>query len=134
MIKKRFGFRRGVRIFQSWLSIFLGAFLWASCGRPANLVMVNVAGLEPSITELHVQLTLDGTKARNLQPSDADPDAYSFAVYKEMYRFGIEIPSGTQQLGVHIDGLNTNRVIIKVADGQLNLNQQQDLNVSLRLP
>ena len=108
--------------------------LSTSCGRPESLVVVSVTGLDPALTELRVTMTLDGVMARNGQPTPEDPDASSFSVYKDMQRFGIDVPVGTQKLGVHIDGLNTARVVVRTGSGQLDLTQRKDLDVALVAP
>lgn len=109
----------------------MGLVLGAGCGRPDTLVLVNVSGLETEIRELRVTMTLDGVAAKNGQPTSEDPDAMSFAIYKDMQRFGIDVPMGTQKLGVNIDGLNTFRVVVRTGSGMLDLAQRKDLDVVL---
>lgn len=106
----------------------------SACGRPDTLVIVTVQGLEPSITELLITLTLDGVPARNAQPTPDDPDSASFSVYKDRQRFGIDVPSSTQTLGIDLRGLNTSRVVVKRGSAQLDLGQSKDLEVTLYTP
>ena len=114
-------------------ALLMGALLCgASCGRPDTLVLVNVTGLEPEIKELRVTMTLDGVAARNGQPTPDDPDAMSFSIYKDMQRFGIDVPMGTSKLGVKVDGLNTYRVAVRTGSNMIDLAQQKDLDVMLR--
>ena len=103
----------------------------SACGTPENLVLVNVAGLESTITELRVSLTLDGAAARNPMPAAENPDSTSFAVYKDMRRFGVEVPSGTKQLGISVEGLNTARVAVKTGSTTVDLTQRRDATITL---
>lgn len=105
----------------------------AGCGR-SDLVLVSVGGIEPAITELHVTMSLDGVMARNAQPTADDPDAYSFAVYKDMQRFGVEVPVDTRILSLRIDGINTLRSVLKIGSAELDLSQRRELTVVLQLP
>lgn len=101
------------------------------CGTPDNLVIVNVGGLEPAITELRVTLTLDGAMARNSMPSQDNPDTTSFAVYKDMRRFGVEVPVGTRQLGISVEGLSTARVAVRTGSVTVDLSQRRDTTITL---
>lgn len=112
------------------LSLWLLGLLPA-CGTPDNLVLVNVAGLESAITELRVSLTLDGAAARNPMPAADNPDSTSFAVYKDMRRFGVEVPTGTVQLGISVEGLNTARVAVKTGSTTVDLTQRRDATITL---
>lgn len=111
------------------LAVALGAL--PACGTPDNLVLVNVSGLESAITELRVSLTLDGAAARNTMPSADNPDTTSFAVYKDMRRFGVEVPAGTKQLGISVEGLNTARVAVKTGSTTVDLTQRHDASIAL---
>jgi len=103
----------------------------SGCGAPDNLVLVNISGLESAITELRVSLTLDGAAARNPMPSADNPDTTSFAVYKDMRRFGVEVPAGTKQLGISVEGLNTARVAVKTGSTTVDLTQRHDASIAL---
>ncbi len=105
--------------------------LAASCGTPDNLVVVNVSGLEPAIAELRVTLTLDGATARNPMPPAENPDTTSFAVYKDMRRFGVEVPVGTKQLGISVEGLSTARVAVRTGSATVDLSQRHDATITL---
>lgn len=114
------------------LGLFLGWFGAATgCGTPDNLVVVNVSGLEPAITELRVTLTLDGTMAKNPMPPSDNPDITSFAVYKDMRRFGVEVPAGTKQLGINVEGLSTARVALRTGSTTVDLAQRRDAAITL---
>jgi hypothetical protein len=113
------------------LALGLVALLVASCGLPEDLVVVQVSGLEPAITELRVTITLDMIAAKNLHPVSEVPDPNSFTVYQDMQRFGIQIPAGTSTLGVSIEGLNTAREVRKRGNGTINLAQGQEMRVTL---
>ena len=78
--------------------------LFTACGTPDNLVLVNISGLESAITELRVSLTWTARRRGNTMPSADNPDTTSFAVYKDMRRFGVEVPAGTKQLGISVEG------------------------------
>lgn len=101
------------------------------CGTPDNLVIVNIGGLEPAITELRVTLTLDGAMARNSMPAQDNPDTTSFAVYKDMRRFGVEVPLGTRQLGISVEGLSTARVAVRTGSVTVDLSQRRDTTITL---
>lgn len=101
------------------------------CGRPDDLVLVTVEGLEATITELHVTMTLDGVQAKNSQPSADDPDINSFSVFQDMTHFGVEVPAGVQTLALSVSALNTSRVTVKSATGQLDLRQTKDILLKL---
>jgi hypothetical protein len=116
------------------LALGLLALGGASCGRPDSLVLVNVTGLDPTVRELLVTMTLDGTMAKNGQLTAEDPSATSFTVYKDMQHFGIDVPTGTKRLGVKIDGLNVARVVVRTGNGELELAQRKDLDVALHAP
>lgn len=103
----------------------------SGCGTPDNLVLVNVSGLESAITELRVSLTIDGAAARNPMPSTDNPDTTSFAVYKDMRRFGVEVPAGTKQLGISVEGLNTARVAVKTGSTTVDSTQRHDASIAL---
>lgn len=119
----------------AFAALALGLALGAGCGRPETLVLVNVTGLDDTtIRELRVTMTLDGVAAKNGQPTAEDPDAMSFAVYKDMQRFGIDVPTGTQKLGVNIDALNSFRVAVRTGSGMVDLTQRKDLDVALHTP
>jgi hypothetical protein len=120
------------RLGRSLAGLALLLILATGCGRSASLVIVSVSGLEPAITELRVTMTLDGTPAKNQQPTADDPDASSFSVFKNMQSFGIQVPAGSQTLGVNIDGLNTSRAVVRTGSGTLDVSQQQDLAVAIR--
>jgi hypothetical protein len=105
--------------------------LGADCGTPENLVVVNISGLEPAITELRVTLTLDGATARNPMPPVDNPDTTSFAVYKDMRRFGVEVPVGTKQLGISVEGLSTARVAVRTGSATVDLSQKRDTSIAL---
>lgn len=120
---------------RSWLAL-AGLALAAisglpGCGTPDNLVLVNVTGLETAITELRVSLTLDGAAARNTMPPSENPDTTSFAVYKDMRRFGVEVPMGTRQLGISVEGLNTARIAVKTGSATVDLTQRRDAAIML---
>lgn len=124
--------------FSAWLLragaalvLWVVAGLYPGCGTPENLVIVNVSGLETTITELRVSLTLDGAAARNSMPGSDNPDTTSFAVYKDMRRFGVEVPSGTRQLGINIEGLSTARVALKTGSATIDLTQRRDATITL---
>lgn len=101
------------------------------CGRPDDLVVVSVDGLTSAITELHVTMTLDGVQAKNSQPSADDPDVNSFSVFQDMSHFGVQVPAGVQTLALSVSALNTSRVTVKSATGQLDLRQTKDLQLKL---
>lgn len=111
----------------------LGASL-AGCGLPDDLVVVHVNGLETAITELRVTLTLDGATAKNSMPTVDSPDTGSFAVYKDMRRFGVQVPGGTRTLGVTVEGLNTARVTVRVGSASVDLSQTHDATVAIERP
>lgn len=111
----------------------LGASL-AGCGLPDDLVVVHVNGLETAITELRVTLTLDGATAKNSMPTADSPDTGSFAVYKDMRRFGVQVPGGTRTLGVTVEGLNTARVTVRVGSASVDLSQTHDATVAIERP
>lgn len=123
-------------IAQALLSLGLlgGVAAHAGCGRPDNLVLVNVTGLESSITELHVTMTLDSVPAKNGKPLTDETDPNSFSVFQDMSRFGVEVPAGVQTLALSVSGLNTSRVVVKSATGQLDLRQGKELSLALHLP
>lgn len=116
------------------LGLLGGVVADAGCGRPDNLVVVSVTGLETGITELHVTMTLDSVPAKNAQPSADDPDLNSFSVFQDMQRFGVEVPTGVQTLALSVSALNTSRVVVKSATGQLDLRQGKELSLALHLP
>lgn len=116
------------------LGLLGGVAVDAGCGRPDNLVVVSVTGLETGITELHVTMTLDSVPAKNAQPSPDDPDINSFSVFQDMQRFGVEVPTGVQTLALSVSALNTSRVVVKSATGQLDLRQSKELSLALHLP
>lgn len=120
---------------RTWLRFavlgLLLAGLLPGCGTPDNLVLVSITGLEPTITELRVSLTLDGAAARNPMPAADNPDTTSFAVYKDMRRFGVEVPPGTKQLGISVEGLNTARVAVKTGSATVDLSQRREAAITL---
>ena len=113
------------------LSLLTGIASDGGCGRPDDLVVVSVDGLTSAITELHVTMTLDGVQAKNSQPSADDPDINSFSVFQDMSHFGVEVPAGVQTLALSVSALNTSRVTVKSATGQLDLRQTKDLQLKL---
>lgn len=116
----------------AWASLLAAVLgLFSGCGQPDNLVIVQINGLEPAITELRVTLTLDGAMARNSMPAADNPDTTSFAVYKDMRRFGVEVPAGTRQLGISVEGLTTARVALRTGSTTIDLSQQHDTTISL---
>jgi hypothetical protein len=121
---------------RRWALVGIGsaALFACGCGRADNLVLVSVQGLDSSITELLVTMKLDGVQAKNQVLSPDDPDMSSFTVYKNMQEFGVEVPTGTQTLGMTINGLNTSRVVVKTGDGTLDLSKSKNLDVTLHLP
>ena len=114
-----------IGLFLGWFASSLG------CGGPDNLVIVNISGLEPAITELRVTLTLDGTTAKNPMPPADNPDVTSFAVYKDMRRFGVEFPAGTKQLGINVEGLSTARVALRTGSATVDLAQRREAAITL---
>jgi hypothetical protein len=106
--------------------------LGTGCGLGPNVVIVNVQGLEPAIRELRVSLLLDGTPARNPAPSTDSPEPLAFAVFRDMRRFAVEVPTGTRQLGIAIEGLNTSRSTVRTGMETLELGTQQEVTVLLQ--
>src|SRR5258708_4642769 len=120
------------RLFHIGVLHVLSLLMLIGCGRDENLVLISVDGLDPAITELSIAMPLDGSSAHNLQPTADDPNPNSFSVYKDMRSFGIEIPPGTQTLGIDIKGLTASRAVEKAGSGQLTLSQSKDLNITLQ--
>ena len=105
----------------------------AGCGRSDSLVVVHVAGLVPTITELYVTMKLDGTTAKNTQPlPESGTDA--FVVHQQMERFGIQVPTGSSSLALSIKGFDTNRVVVRTGEVTWSLAQGQDVDVTLVVP
>ncbi len=106
----------------------------ASCGgRPANMVIVEVSGLQPRITELYVTMQLDDVAAKNSRPIPESGND-GFVVYQQMERFGIEVPDNTQRISVDIKGYDTARSVVRQGSGSIQLSQSRDLSVELVAP
>lgn len=96
--------------------------LVAACGSSeGQLVEVKVSGLDRTITQLNVTLRLDGVAATPSRPSKCSDTVGVFEVCEEMNRFGIEVPTGTQNLDVAVDGVGTDKQVLKHGVGGLNL-------------
>ena len=120
--------------FRRLLSASLLALCCASCGgRPANMVVVEVSGLLPRITELYVTMQLDDVAAKNSRPVP-ESGSEGFVVYQQMERFGIEVPDNTQRISVDIKGFDTARSIVRQGSGSLQLSQSHDLPIELVAP
>lgn len=107
--------------------------LASSCGAPEGLVTVRVNGLIKDITALYVTIQLDGVAAKNTKPQTNLGDT-TFVVYDEMQRFGVQVPAGTQSLGVSITGYNTNLVALRAGTGSIDLAQGRELDITLQMP
>lgn len=113
--------------------VLLAGSLTGCGGRPDNLVIVEVSGLLPRITELYVTMKLDDVAAKNSMPiTESGPSA--FVVYQQMERFGIEVPVNTQRLSVEIKGFDTSRETVRQGQGSLELSQSRDLSIELVAP
>ena len=106
----------------------------AGCdSRPPNLVIVQVTGLLPRITELYVTMKLDDVVAKNSMPIP-ESGTSAFVVYQQMERFGIEIPANTTRLDLDVKGFDTAREVVRQAQGSLDLTQSHDLSIDLVTP
>ncbi|MFO0622966.1 MAG: hypothetical protein U0745_16350 [Polyangia bacterium] len=102
-------------------------------GRPDSLVVVEVSGLLPRITELFVTMKLDDVAAKNTMPI-TETGSSAFVVYQQMERFGIEVPVNTQRIEVDIKGFDTARETVRQGQGSLELSQGHDLSIELVAP
>lgn len=116
------------------LSLVLLAGSLTGCGgRPDNLVIVEVSGLLPRITELYVTMKLDDVAAKNTMPI-SESGTSAFVVYQQMERFGIEVPVNTQRLEVDIKGFDTSRETVRQGQGSIELSKSHDLSIELLSP
>jgi hypothetical protein len=112
--------------------LLLGLFSASACGGyPDGLVVVKVGGLVSSITELRVTVQLDGAPAKNTKPQ-ADLGDLAFVVHDDMQRFGVQVPSGTQTLGLSITGYNTNLEVVRSGSAMLSLATGPEFDVLLQ--
>ena len=122
------------RLFVAARGLLLAALVLASsCGVPDGLVTVRVNGLIKDITALYVTIQLDGVMAKNTKPQSNLGDT-TFVVYDEMQRFGVQVPSGTQSLGVSVIGYNTSLVALRMGTGSLDVTQGKELDITLQAP
>jgi hypothetical protein len=123
--------RSGAIIWGLWALCWL---LVASCGGyPDGVVVVRVSGLVPNITELSVTMQLDGTNATNTRPSPG-VNSMTFLVTDDMSRFGIQVPAGTQSIGLKVIGYDTDLVVIRMGTTTLDVTQGKDFAITLAGP
>ena len=125
---------RSNKSLRQLLSVAMLALGVSGCGgRPQNMVIVQVSGLLPRITELYVTMKLDGVPAKNSMPVP-ETGTSAFIVYQQMERFGISIPDNTRRLTIDVKGFDTAREIVRQAQGSLDLSQSHDLSIELVAP
>ena len=125
---------RRLASFRRLLSVAALVFCASSCGgRPANLVVVQVSGLLPRITELYVTMQLDDIAAKNSRPVP-ESGSDGFVVYQQMERFAVEVPDNTQRITIDIKGFDTARSVVRQGTGSLSLSQSHDLSIELVAP
>lgn len=95
--------------------------LAAACGSGDTMVIVQVSGLDTTITQLNVTIQLDGALASPSKPSGCSDSRGVFEVCEQKERFGIDIPTGTQRLDLTVDAVDTNRQPRKRGQGSLDL-------------
>ena len=93
----------------------------AACGGGDTLVVVQVSGLDTTITQLNVTIQLDGALASPSKGSGCSDSRGVFEVCEQKERFGIDIPMGTQRLDLTVDAVDTNRQPRKRGQGSLDL-------------
>jgi len=125
---------RSNKSLRQLLSVAMLALCMSGCGgRPQNMVIVQVSGLLPRITELYVTMKLDGVPAKNSMPVP-ETGTSAFIVYQQMERFGIEVPDNTQRLELDVKGFDTARDTVRQGQGSLDLTQSRDLSIELVAP
>ena len=125
---------RSNKSLRQLLSVAMLALGVSGCGgRPQNMVIVQISGLLPRITELYVTMKLDDVPAKNSMPLQ-ETGTSAFIVYQQMERFGIEVPDNTQRLDLDVKGFDTARDTVRQGQGSLDLTQSRDLSIELVAP
>ena len=125
---------RSNKSLRQLLSVAMYALGVSGCGGcPQNMVIIQVSGLLPRITELYVTMKLDGVPDKNSMPVP-ESGTSAFIVYQQMERFGIEVPDNTQRIELDVKGFDPARDTVRQGQGSLDLTQSRDLSIELVAP